>query len=138
MCKYFTLKEMCASSTAKRLGIDNTPNGEVKCHLKELMGVLDLIREAWGSGIVVNSGYRCEALNKAVGGAKESAHLTGYAADIRPLNGQNKKFHKFAEQFLLDNNIEWDQLINEYDYSWTHLGIKNKDGRQRRMSFAIK
>lgn len=138
MCKYFNYKEMCASSTAKRLGINNEPNGEIKCHLKELMEVLDLVREAWGSAIVVNSGYRCEELNKAVGGSRTSAHLTGYAVDMHPVNGQNKKFHRFVEQFLLERGIGFDQLINEYDYSWTHLGLKNKDGNQRRMSFSIK
>lgn len=143
MAKYFTLKEMTASATAKRLGIDNTPNGEVKCHLKELMEVLDGIREAWGSAIVVTSGYRCPELNKAVGGSKTSTHMTGYAVDMHPVNGQRKKFHRFVEQFLLDNGIGFDQLISEYPDkngvpSWTHLGLKNSEGKQRRMSFVIK
>lgn len=143
MAKYFTLKEMVSSPTAKRLGIDNTPNGETKYHLNELMAVLDDIREAWGSPIVITSGYRCHQLNKAVGGSKTSAHLTGYAADMHPVNGENKKFHRFVEQYLLDKGIGFDQLINEYPDSngtpsWTHLGIRDAEGKQRKMSFKIK
>lgn len=143
MCKYFNYAEMCASTTAKRLGIDNTPNGEIKFHLKELMQVLDGIREAWGSAIVVTSGYRCPELNKAVGGSKTSAHMTGYAVDMYPINIQKKKFHRFVEQYLLDNHIGFDQIICEYPDkngvpSWTHLGLYNSEGKQRRMSFTIK
>lgn len=141
--KYFTIDEMCASTTAKRLKIDNTPTDEIKNHLEELMAVLDKIREAWGSAIVVTSGYRCPELNKAVGGSKASSHCSGFAVDMHPANGEKKKFHRFVEKFLLDNNIGFDQLLCERPDkngvpSWTHLGLYNSEGKQRRMSFTIK
>lgn len=138
MGKYFTVKELCASETAKKKKIDNTPSPEVREHLEELIVVLDQIREAWGSPIIITSGYRCPKLNTAVGGSKTSSHMTGYAVDMHPKTGNNRTFHRFVEKWLLDNNVGFDQIINEYDYSWTHLGIKNSEGKQRRQSFSIK
>ena len=90
--KYFTISELTASATALREGIDNRPP---KCayHLLHVLvdQLLDPIREAWGEPIVVSSGYRCKELNTLVGGAKNSHHLLGCAADIiggLPLNSQ--------------------------------------------------
>ena len=148
MPKYFTYNELIKSSTADKLGIDNTPTDEtIQNNIIELMEVLDGVREAWtimceekswGSpAIVVNSGYRCDALNNAIGGSKTSAHSIGAAADIEPANGKNKEFHRFVEKYLLDNHIPFDNLINEYNYSWTHLGLKNREGKQRRLSFSL-
>ena len=141
MGKYFTIKELTYSATAKRKGINNTPDEVTISHLEELIEVLDKIREAWGSPIIVSSGYRCERLNKVLGGAKYSAHKYGYAVDLEPRNGKNKEFLKFLERWLLDNNQPWDQLINEHPIdgipAWIHFGLKNKDGRQRRQMFTI-
>ena len=81
--KHFTLKEFVKSDTARRLGIDNTPSPQVEERLRQLVDyVLDPLREAYGKPIYVNSGYRCPALNRAVGGVAHSQHLTGEAADI--------------------------------------------------------
>ena len=67
--RYFTIDELCHSDTAIALGIDNTPNQEVKEHLVQLIEeLLDPLREAWGSPIKVNSGYRCAKLNRATKG----------------------------------------------------------------------
>ena len=148
MSQYFTLGELTRSATADKLGIDNTPKEKyIQDNLIELMEVLDGVREAWtimceekswgNPAIVVNSGYRCDALNKAIGGSKTSAHSIGAAADIEPANGKNKDFHRFVEKYLLDNHIPFDNLINEYNYSWTHLGLKNREGKQRRLSFSL-
>lgn len=142
MGKYFTIAELTYSAAAARKKIDNTPNEEELAHLNELIEVLDRIREAWGSAIIVSSGFRCERLNKILGGAKNSAHKYGYAVDIEPKNGKNKEFLKFLEKWLLDNNQPWDQLISEYPVdgvpAWIHFGLKNKDGKQRRQVFTIK
>ena len=148
MSQYFTFSELTKSSTADKLGIDNTPKEKyIKDNITELIEVLDGVREAWtikcdenewgSAAIVVNSGYRCEALNKAVNGSKTSAHVIGAAADIEPTNGKNREFHRFVEKYLLDNHIPFDNLINEYNYSWTHLGLKNREGKQRRLSFSL-
>ena len=82
--KYFTIEEMTKSSTAKAKDIDNTPSQEILVKLQKLIeAILDPLREWYGKPIKVNSGYRCEALNKAVGSkANNSQHLYGEAADI--------------------------------------------------------
>lgn len=81
--KYFSIKEMTKSNTATAKGIDNTPDQTITDNLTKLIeAVLDPLREWYGKPIIVNSGYRCEALNKAIGGAKSSQHMLGEAADI--------------------------------------------------------
>ena len=76
--KYFTMKELTKSSTADKLGIDNTPTPEASVALSNLVThVLDPLREMYGKAITVNSGYRCPKLNAAVGGAKNSQHMRG-------------------------------------------------------------
>ena len=74
--KYFTMKELTKSSTADKLGIDNTPTTEASVALSNLVThVLDPLREMYGKAITVNSGYRCPKLNAAVGGCeKQPAH----------------------------------------------------------------
>ena len=68
--KYFTIAELCRSTTADNKCIDNTPAPEIREKLQTLIEeLLDPIREAWGKPIRVNSGYRCPALNQAVRGA---------------------------------------------------------------------
>ena len=154
MSKYFTFSELTKSSTADKLGIDNTPTDKtIQNNITELIEVLDGVREAWtikcekecwgNPAIVVNSGYRCDALNKVIGGSKTSAHSIGAAADIEPKNQHNKEFLSFLEQYLLDNHIPFDQLLSEHPDkngvpSWIHIGLKNRQGKQRRMVFSIK
>ena len=72
--KYFTLSEFINSTTAKRLGIDNTPSFEVVDNLNKLADYLDIIREKVGKPILISSGFRCPVLNKAVGGVSNSQH----------------------------------------------------------------
>ena len=81
--KYFTIPELAQSITADACGIDNTPTAEAVPLMVELITkVLDPLRERWGVPIYVNSGYRCPALNRKVGGVPNSYHLRGMAADI--------------------------------------------------------
>ena len=137
MKNYFTIQELTASETAKRYGIDNTPTPEVKQHLQELTErLLNPIREAWGGPIKVNSGYRCYRLNNLLGGSKTSAHLTGYAADLVPYNGQRAKFIKFVQDYLRKSKLPFDQCINEYD-KWCHIGLYNNSKLQRKQIFKI-
>ena len=92
---FFSLEELTYSATAQARHIENVPSAEAKRNLELLVKcVLDPIREAWGAPIIVNSGYRCEELNKAVGGAKYSYHMQGMAADIRPKNGLVYKLYE--------------------------------------------
>lgn len=131
---YFTINEMIASDTAKAKGIDNSPTTEVRANLVALIEtLLDPLREAWKSPIKVTSGYRCAALNKAVGGSSRSAHLYGYAADIVPLNGKIAEFKVFCKNYFGNRRHLYDQVILEQSKGseWVHIGLKTKDGRKR-------
>ena len=128
--KYFTLEELVKSPTAKRKGIDNTPNAEVRKNLTLLVdNILDPLREAWGAPIIVTSGYRCGKLNRAVGGAKASQHMKGQAADIRTVSDKpadNKKLFDLIQSLKLP----YDQLIDEYGYNWVHVSYSSRHRRQ--------
>ena len=81
--KYFSIEELVKSATAERLAIDNTPPRAARKMLTILVEqLLDPIRRRYGAPIVVTSGYRCPALNTAVGGVANSHHIVGCAADI--------------------------------------------------------
>lgn len=130
--KYFTLKEMIASAAATREGIDNTPGLQETEALTALVeDVLDPLREMYGHPIHVTSGYRCEALNKAVGGAKTSQHLRGEAADIHTgKRGENAKLYRLIEKYY-----DYDQLIWEHgtdqEPSWVHVSYKAEGGNRK-------
>ena len=138
MSKYFTIKEMCYSETAKKYGINNTPSPSIEAHLNELMIFLDGLREAWGSAIKVTSGYRNNRVNTLVGGSKTSAHMVGYAADLQPVNGKKEEFKKFCKEYLKDKNF--DQLLLEQSKTteWVHIGLKNRYGKQRKQIKLLK
>lgn len=135
--KNFTLDEFIASDTARGLGIDNTPSTEVVAHIGELVGgLLQPLRDAWGKAIIVSSGYRCEVLNKVVGGAKNSSHLTGYAADIL-VRTNYTKFKAFVRDWIKDK--AFDQCIIEKSKTseWIHISIRKNNGDQRRELFSL-
>ena len=111
--KYFTMNELTASATAKRLGIPNIPTWREAENLRLLAeNVLDPLREAWGAPIIVTSGYRSKLLNETVGGAANSQHTTGMAADIRTLSDlpqDNERLFDLARRM----DLPFDQLIDE-------------------------
>lgn len=123
----FTYEELISSATAKRLKIDNTPNKEQKEKLKRLaVEILQPIRDKYGKPIIVTSGFRCEKLNKAVGGAKASQHAKGEAADIRTVSDSiedNKALFNFIKTMLNKHEIVVGQLIDEYNYNWIHVSL---------------
>ena len=130
MGKYFSIAELTKSSTAIKKKINNTPTKEVENNLNQLIdNILDPLREAWGQPIIVGSGYRCEALNKAIGGAAHSQHKLGQAADIHTKSDSaedNKKLFELIKQLKLP----FDQLINEYNYNWIHVSYSPRNRRQ--------
>jgi zinc D-Ala-D-Ala carboxypeptidase len=115
----FTLAEFTVSQEAARRDIDNTPPPWVVENLARLVKTLDEVRAALGNvPILVSSGYRSTALNQAVGGAPNSAHMSGLAADfIAPRFGSPFD----VCQAIIRHNIEFDQLI--YEHTWVHLGL---------------
>ena len=138
MSKYFRLEEFLTSSTAKQKSIENLPSWEIVEHLKELAEFLDGLREAWGSGIIISSGFRNKALNSAVNGVGNSAHLCGDAADIIPANGKMWEFKKFVVAWLKDK--VFDQAIiekNNKGAEWIHIGLYSPYGKQRKEVFKL-
>lgn len=125
----FTVEELTHSDTAVRLGIDNTPDLDTLENLQFLVdNVLQPLRDMYGRPITVNSGYRCPKLNKAVGGSKTSQHMVGQAADI---TGGSKAENKRLFNLVLDNDLIFDQLIDEKNYSWIHISYNRDRNRQQ-------
>lgn len=131
--KYFTIAELSKSDTAAAKKLDNTPTEQAKTNLTELVdNVLDPLREKYGKPIRVSSGYRSPEVNRSVNGAKSSQHALGEAADITIGNKEENK--KLFE--IIKNELQFDQLINEYDYSWVHVSYRA--GRLRNQILTIK
>ena len=129
--KYFTIGELTKSATAKRKGIDNSPSRQVQKNLTALVEkVLDPLREAYGKPIIVTSGYRCEKLNRAVGGAASRQHVKGEAADIRSVQDTPAENEKLYD-LIVKLGLPFDQLINEYGYDWVHVSYGPRNRRQR-------
>lgn len=126
--KYFTIGELCASSTADARGIKNTPMLQEAGNLKALAdNVLDPVREWYGKPIYVNSGYRCPQLNRMVGGKPTSQHIKGEAADITAgSKEENRKLFAYIRA-----NLTFDQLIDEKNFSWVHVSFK-RNGENRK------
>ena len=131
---HFTIEELYASDTAKRLGIDNKPTTQKMIHLVYLAAyVLEPLRVAMNRPIKISSGYRCEKLNKAVGGVYNSQHLKGQAVDI-DIQG-DMEFGKRVFNYIKDH-LPFDQLIWEHNKAgtyWVHVSFVYPDfGRNRK------
>lgn len=124
---HFTLAEMTVSQEAARRGIDNTPPPAVVDALKRTCQGLEAVRVRLGCApVIVSSGYRSPALNAAVGGSKNSQHMTGQAADIIcPGFGGPAE----VAAALRDSGIEYDQLILEFG-RWVHISFAPNPRRQ--------
>jgi len=142
---HFSLSEFTRSATAERLGIDNTPPQEAIDNLIALcQNVLEPLRRHVGQPVVISSGYRCKALNKKVGGVRNSQHMTGEAADIQPPSiprgGSSEAVLK--EWFLwIKDNCQFDQLILEHTRSgkyWLHVSYSTRHNRQCVISNILK
>lgn len=124
---HFVLSEMTQSETAARRGIDNSPSPAIVERLKRTAQTLEQVRTLLGAKpILISSGYRSPALNKAVGGASNSAHVQGLAADFTcPGYGSPLAICKR----LVEVRVEFDQLIQEG--TWVHIGLAPAGQRPR-------
>ena len=129
LSKNFTLSEITKSNTAKRLGINNAPDKE---HLKNMQVLIrDLIqpmRDALGP-IRISSGYRNPQLNRAIGGSTKSQHCKGQALDLQFWE-KGEMCNKKIYDWVLKSGIEFDQMINEFDYAWIHISLKSSNNRK--------
>ena len=129
MGKYFSLRELVASREAVIRDIDNTPPPDIKRKLDIMINnLLDPIREAWGSPILVNSGFRSPVLNAAIGGVTNSQHMKGEAADITA--GSPEKNRQLFDM-IVAGDFPFDQLIDESNYAWVHISYKPSGGRKQ-------
>ena len=126
--KYFTIKELCKSSIGKAKNIDNTPDSKILKNLEQLVdNILDPLRKEYGKPIIVNSGYRCPALNAAVGGSKTSHHMLGLAADITAGSSiKNKQLFDLIQKL----DLPYDQLIDEKHFQWVHVSFSENPRKQ--------
>lgn len=131
--QYFSIAELSRSDTAQKRRINNTPTDKERKAMQTLIErLLDPIRVAWGSPITVTSGYRCPALNKAVGGASNSHHMRGMAADITVGSraGNARLF-----QLIRSGGYDFTQLIWERGGSdgpdWVHVSYNPMDLRKQ-------
>jgi zinc D-Ala-D-Ala carboxypeptidase len=126
--EHLSLSEVIRSESAKRNGISNMPTAEHIENFKILAAkVFEPIREHFGVPIRISSGYRSAELNKCVNGSAASQHSSGEAIDID--QDYTTITNKQVFEYIKDN-LTFDQLINEFDYSWVHVSYK-ANGKQR-------
>lgn len=139
LSEHFVLGEMTKSNSHPE--VYNIPSHEAIANLKRVCGWLEVLRERSGGPIRINSGYRSPQLNKKVGGAPTSNHLTGCAADIRVDN--MKQLIRYAA-ILLDyadeSKQDFDELLiekNRYGAIWLHFAVRPKDNRRKIMILSV-
>lgn len=129
LTRNFPLREMLRSQHATRNSIVEqfSPSQDIIDNLRMLcVHVLQPLRDRLGRGVFVNSGYRCQRVNDAVGGARNSQHLSGQAADI-------EVGHLTIEQLyqrIKNSDLPFDQLIQEFD-QWVHVSYNTSGGRRQ-------
>ena len=137
---HFTLGELC--KTSAKTQDENIPSHVQIENLKRLCGWLEMLRSEWnkryGEGddpIVINSGYRSEAVNKAVGGVKGSNHLTGCAADIRVAGIEQLVRYATILLDISDESCEdFDELLLERSPRgtyWLHFAVRPSGNRRK-------
>ena len=138
LSEHFSLAEMCKTSA----NLDNVPNEAQVENLKRLCGWLEKLRSEWnrryGEGndpIFINSGYRSEAVNKAVGGVKGSNHLSGCAADIRVAGMEQLIRYATILLDISDESQEYfDELLLERSPKgsyWLHFAVRPSGNRRK-------
>lgn len=133
----FSLAELIEAGSARRLGLDAqfNPSPEIKENLRLLaVNVLQPLRDHFGQAITITSGYRSPKVNKAVGGAKNSDHLYGYAADVQLwIDGENCNQKIFDAVLALD--LDFRQMIDEFgsedEPAWIHISYNKKDNKKQ-------
>ena len=138
LSEHFSLAEMCETSA----NLDNVPNEAQVENLKRLCGWLEMLRSEWnkryGDGndpIFINSGFRSEAVNKAVGGVKGSNHLSGCAADIRVAGiEQLVRYATILLDISDESKEDFDELLLERSPKgnyWLHFAVRPSGNRRK-------
>jgi len=135
LSKYVSIGEVTYSDTAKRKGLDNAPTEEALENLKVICTeVFDKVREHFGVPLYISSGYRGDALNKAIKGSKSSDHCKGRALDLDQDYRGNGVSNAQVFEYIKDN-LEFDQLIWEFgseeNPDWVHVGYRKGNNRKQ-------
>jgi zinc D-Ala-D-Ala carboxypeptidase len=129
LSKNFVLSEIIRSNTAKRLGIKNEPT---KKHMEGIQRIITNLvqpmRDSIGP-IRISSGYRNPELNRAIGGSSSSQHCKGEALDLQFWQN-GKMMNELIYEWVLDSGLEFDQMINEFDFAWIHISLKKNKNRK--------
>ena len=132
--KHVSYKEGVRSRTADRRGLDNTPNeSQLKCMKEIAEGLFEPLREWVGGPIKINSFFRGEPVNTAIGGSKYSQHMKGQAIDIDDTFGHKTN----AEMYhYIKDNLDFDQLIWEFgddkNPNWVHISyVTHRENRKK-------
>jgi len=132
--KHISYKEATRSATALRLGIENIPN-EYQLQNMEMVAkkVFEPLRETVDAPIKINSFFRCEELNKAIGGSSKSQHCQGRAIDIDDIYGHVSNAFMY---YYIKDNLDFDQLIWEFGTDdspdWVHVSYIDEDSNRKR------
>ena len=130
LSKNFTRQEIERSNTAKRLGISNEMSEKHLANMTKLLdNIIQPLRESLGP-IRISSGYRGQDLNRAIGGSRKSQHCKGQALDIQFWQ-DGKMMNELVYEWILDSGLEFDQMINEFDFSWIHISLVGVDNRNQ-------
>ena len=138
--KHVSYKEATHSATALRRGLDNTPNDEqLKCMEEVAENLFEPLREWVGGPIKVNSFFRGEPVNTAIGGSKRSQHMKGQAIDIDDTFGHKTN----AEMYhYIKDNLDFDQLIWEFgddkNPNWVHMSWVSHRPNRKKLTIAKK
>jgi zinc D-Ala-D-Ala carboxypeptidase len=120
---HFTLDELTHTDHRE---IDNTPTQDEISNLQQLANFLEEVKTVLGGKpIMISSGFRCKALNDAVGSKDTSQHRTGFAADFR-VPGMTPDE---VVRAVIASGIGYDQIIREFD-RWTHISVSDKPRKQ--------
>lgn len=134
LSEHFTLAEMLSSQTATRKGIEEQfkPGPEIIDNLRALcVNILEPLRRSLGVPIRISSGYRCQRLNRAIGGATNSQHRYGQAADISSPDVSNREIL----ERIIALRLPIDQMISEFEDkhgepAWIHVSFGPRHRRQ--------
>ena len=138
--KHISYKEAVHSNTAKRRGIDNTPNEDQLYNMTKIAhNIFEPLRLYVGGAIKINSFFRSEELNKAIGGSSKSQHCQGCAIDIDDIYGHKTNYEMFE---YIRENLDFDQLIYEFgdatNPDWVHVSYVSKGDNRNRVLRAVK
>ena len=130
---HFTLGEMTRSESHPE--VYNIPSHEAIANLKHLCQWLEVLRERSGGPVRINSGYRSPQLNRKIGGAASSNHLTGCAADIRVTGFEQAiRYAAILLDYADESHQEFDELLverNRYGAIWLHFAVRFRENRHK-------